>query len=82
MTERIYSDEAMRSIRRASYRAGAEGLSAYSVRGADGPEVVRCRDCAHWRAPDAVSDARCDGVFAFVKPDPGGFCAWGRRKDR
>lgn len=40
-------------------------------------EAVRCRECVHYRAPDALRDARCDGVFVFVKPDPDGFCAWG-----
>lgn len=41
-------------------------------------KIVRCRDCVHWRPPDKMHQSRCDGVFAFVKPNPDGFCAWGR----
>lgn len=48
-----------------------------------GPEAVRCRDCVHFRPenPNAQTPPRCDGVFTFVKPDPDGFCSWGRKDD-
>lgn len=42
--------------------------------------IVRCRDCEHFRPPGKPDPARCSGVFAFVEPDPDGFCAWGERK--
>ena len=42
--------------------------------------VVRCRDCVHFRPPGKPDPARCSGVFAFVEPDPDGFCAWGERR--
>ncbi len=48
-------------------------------READG--AVRCRDCAHWREvlmADGTRERRCDGMFMFVKPNPDGFCSWGR----
>lgn len=43
-------------------------------------DVVMCRDCVHYRPDDEQRNTppRCTGVFAFVKPDPEGFCAWGR----
>ena len=41
------------------------------------PEVVRCRDCVHWRPPDSMHPSRCTGAMAFVEPSPDGFCAWG-----
>lgn len=81
MTERIYSDDVMKSIRRASYRAGADGLSAYSVRGADGPEVVRCRECL--RSKEDGSRLLCDHprCIGFLVAEPDGFCAWGERSE-
>lgn len=45
-------------------------------------KVVRCRDCVNFRPPSKTDRARCDGVFAFVEPDPDGFCAWGKRGER
>lgn len=44
-------------------------------------KVVRCSGCVHFRPPNKTDPARCDGVFAFVEPDPAGFCAWGKRRD-
>lgn len=46
-------------------------------------EIVRCRDCIHFRQdnPQMHTPPKCSGVFAFVHPDPDGFCAWGRRAD-
>lgn len=43
-------------------------------------EVVRCRDCSHWRRPSSRDRSRCTGAMAFVEPTPGGFCAWAERK--
>ena len=45
-------------------------------------EVVRCRDCVHYRPEndDKRTPSRCTGVFAYVNPDADGFCAWGRRR--
>lgn len=40
-------------------------------------EVVRCRDCVHWRRPTDRERSRCTGAMAFVEPTPDGFCAWG-----
>lgn len=41
--------------------------------------IVRCRDCVHWRRPSDRERSRCTGAMAFVEPNPDGFCAWGRR---
>ncbi len=45
-------------------------------------EIVRCRDCVHFRPenPSTHAPSKCTGVFAFVHPDPDGFCAWGKRR--
>lgn len=40
-------------------------------------EVVRCRDCVHWRKPSKHERSKCTGAMAFVEPTPDGFCAWG-----
>ena len=44
-------------------------------------EIVRCRDCAHWRKPSKHERSKCTGVMAFVEPTPEGFCAWGRKEE-
>lgn len=44
-------------------------------------EVVRCRDCAHWRKPTKHERSKCTGAMAFVEPTPDGFCAWGKRRE-
>lgn len=44
-------------------------------------EVVRCRDCAHWRKPTKDERSKCTGAMAYVKPTPDGFCAWGRKEE-
>ena len=45
-------------------------------------EIVRCRDCIHFRPgkPKTSAPSRRTGVFTFVHPDPDGFCAWGERR--
>lgn len=45
--------------------------------------VVRCRDCVHYvpEVPSRHTPPRCSGVFAFVRPDPDGFCKWGKERD-
>lgn len=44
-------------------------------------EVVRCRDCVHWRKPTKYERSKCTGAMAYVEPTPDGFCAWGVRKE-
>ena len=80
MTDRIYSDAEMASIRRKCYEAGRAGEELYTVRG--GEELVRCRECAHY------CDLGC-GIFgiwsprskgmADYRPSPDGYCSRGRR---
>lgn len=44
-------------------------------------EIVRCRDCVHWRKPNDYERSKCTGAMAFVEPTPEGFCAWGRKEE-
>lgn len=47
-------------------------------------EVIRCRDCKHFRTERAEKNGQrwmCSGVFAFIEPNPNGFCAWAVRRD-
>lgn len=56
-----------------------EGLAHHVMR----EEVVRCRDCKHWRETpmaDGSKGHRRSGVMTFVEPDPDGFCSWGERR--
>lgn len=78
--ERVISDECLDAIRRRCYKAGRAGREAYTVRDADGPEIVRCRDCkfsdsmgyqCRWFHGDYLTHAQ-------VQPE--GFCAWGERR--
>ncbi len=46
--------------------------------------VIRCRDCRHFVTTpchDGTTRVQCDGVFAFVEPNPSGFCAWAELAD-
>ena len=54
MTERIISDECLTSIRRSCYDAGKKGREVFTICGADGPEIVRCKDCKYGKAIDYV----------------------------
>lgn len=50
-----------------------------------GEEIVRCRDCRHYRDHMWVVVTDVDDVCLFwhgepTKVEPNGFCAWGERK--
>jgi hypothetical protein len=58
------------------------GSDATGARRSDAVEVVRCRDCEHYReringCVEFGDESR--GEYANVEPD--GFCAWGERKE-
>lgn len=84
MTERIISDEYLKSIRKAFYEAGKKGRNLVLYRRFDGPEIVRCRDCkmslnngeACWYF---AHEEWGETVPAIVRPD--GYCSWGERGD-
>lgn len=44
----------------------------------DAVEVVRCRDCVHWRKPDSPCPF---GLLRFNTSPPNGFCHLGERKE-
>ncbi|MBQ3329370.1 MAG: hypothetical protein IJG88_05390 [Eggerthellaceae bacterium] len=49
-------------------------------------EIVRCRDCRHYRDHMWVVVTDVDDVCLFwhgepTKVEPNGFCAWGERRD-
>ena len=50
-------------------------LSANTV---DAVEVIRCRDCVHWRKPDGPCPF---GLLRFNTSPPNGFCHLGERRD-
>lgn len=54
-----------------------EGQHLYNMHLTD-TEIIRCRDCKHFRTERAEKNGQrwaCFGVFAFVEPNPDGFCA-------
>lgn len=78
MTEHIISSECLERIQAKCYEAGKAGSVCFTIRGADGGEIVRCKDCKHvnengWRC-ECWSDSWED---ACVSPD--GFCAWAEK---
>lgn len=75
MSEYIISDKCLEAIRRKCYQAGLTAQEIYTVRGADGEEIVRCRDCKRFNRNETCA------LFddAFIEPD--GFCKWGERRD-
>ena len=59
-----------------------ESVADFTVR----EEVVRCRDCEHYREHEWVIATDVSDVCHFwhgkpTKVAPDGFCAWGRRAD-
>lgn len=48
-------------------------------------EIVRCRDCKHYRPHEFVLITDIEHVCLFwadgCKVEPNGFCAWGERRD-
>lgn len=90
MTEHIISDERLERINRTAYLAGAGGSEVYTQMGADGPAVVRCRDCVHmdmvieFAEGDGWSDSRMGVPFCFKhrrKTMENNFCSWAKRKE-
>lgn len=78
MTEHIISDERLWQNNRAAYRAGAGGSVAYTQMGADGPAVVRCRDCLS--LSEASDGSRYCGQWMRKVPSYG-YCHLGERKE-
>lgn len=49
-------------------------------------EIIRCRDCKHYRDHEWIIATDVSDVCHFwhgkpTKVDPDGFCAWGERRD-
>lgn len=81
MMEHIYNDQCVETIISVAYQAGSQGKEVYTIRGADGEEIIRCRDCAHARQSKDGSLA-C-GVFkhCMYETDPNGYCYRAVRED-
>lgn len=78
MTEHIISDERLARINRAAYWAGANFSVAYTQMGADGPAIVRCRDCL------SLSEASDGSPYCgrlMRKVPPVGYCHLGERRE-
>jgi len=59
-----------------------ESVADFTVR----EEVVRCRDCEHYREHEWVIATDVSDVCHFwhgepTKVAPDGFCAWGKRRE-
>lgn len=78
MTEHIISDMRLEHINRAAYCAGRCASDVYTQVGADGEEVVRCRDCLS--LSDASDGIRYCGQWMRKVPMDG-FCHLGVRSD-
>ena len=46
----------------------------------DAVEVVRCKDCKHFRR-NLENDTYCDCVGGLTGPEENDFCSYGERKD-
>lgn len=83
MSEHIISDDCLDYIRARSYEAGQRGQEVYTVRGPDGEEVVRCRDCKWFMIdPDPVDPGwpmMCE-LMGNQMVSSVGFCAWGEKR--
>lgn len=59
LTEYIVDDDVFWAAVHQGYRAGEEGRSLYTVRGPNGPEVIRCKDCFYWDGPSNYTKSMC-----------------------
>ena len=78
MSEWIIGDERLEQINRTAYRAGKCRSEVYTQVGADGEQVVRCRDCMSLCEADDGS-SYCGDWMRKVPLD--GFCFKGERRD-
>ena len=90
MSEYIISDKCLEAIRRKCYQAGLTAQEVYTVRSADGEEIVRCRDCMKsrekgWkciRFTEEVYDEENEiGELVMANVQPDGHCAWAERRN-
>lgn len=44
------------------------------------PEIVRCRDCKHFKHGFACEENGCMYCGEPLRTEPDGFCAWGERE--
>lgn len=51
----------------------------YVVPTVDAVEVVRCRDCKHYKPDEYEFGCGCDGGLPYVKADD--YCSYGERRD-
>ena len=73
MMEWVVSGERLAAVAQQAYDAGRNGDEVFTHMGADGPAVVRCRDCAFDKQECILGEER--GMH------PDGFCAWGIDED-
>ena len=84
MSEYIISSEQFeRSIEAIAHDSSIPITEVY-VSNVKLPEIVRCRDCKHYKAwvlarPQNGGDCRLNKNEVDVMPD--GFCAWGERRE-
>lgn len=81
--EHVVSDERLKRIISRAYRAGEAGAERYTQLLADGPEVVRCRECVHYNAH--IVGTKLVAVFHFCRKlrretSPNNYCSWGERR--
>lgn len=67
-------------------QAISQGMALYAehikaIPAADVVEVVRCRDCAHFKQFIGRPDGTCDEPNIDTLPFGDDFCIWGRRKE-
>lgn len=86
MNEHIISDEVLKSIQRTCYEAGKAAREVYTVRGADGPEIIRCRDCRYFSLKKDDIALHNSPLCKRVRKSEwavssNGFCAWAERRE-
>ncbi len=61
------------------YAEDADGGCKLYLPAADVVEVVRCKDCEHYRAVSRICD-HPNGLWLVVKPEDG-YCCYGERRN-
>lgn len=80
MTEYIITEKQLKTATEAySEREVPLPITNVYISGDKLPEIVRCRDCAHYTEDEAEYCHYCGCWCEQVEPY--GYCAWGERRD-
>lgn len=81
MAEYIIAEDEYRAAMRKAYEAGATGREVYTARDYLTRELVRCKDCKHYKGGVCRMLVWRGSGFPPAVDVGDRYCAWGERKE-